>query len=149
MRSDPEGIVEAVLAAYAMGDYETAAAFYAPDAVFALYADNEIFPFDGEWTGREAIVECWHEIGAAFDILRFEIRSITALQDVVRCQVDYKLRHRSSGEVIDGVVRFVYEIRDGLIVREREYNDVERLRAFLRLCGHAGQVAQVVSAKRP
>jgi ketosteroid isomerase-like protein len=149
MRFDPEGIVEAALTAYALGDYETAAAFYAPHATFAFYAADEIFPFTGDWRGREAILACWHEIGAAFDIPRFEIRNISASQDVVRCQVDYELRHRTSGEVMDGVARCIYEIRDGLIVREREYNDVERLRAFMLLCGHAEEARQEVSAKRP
>lgn len=149
MRSDPEGIVEAVLTAYAVGDFETAAAYYDPTATFAIYADNEIFPFDGEWVGREAIVACWHEIRAAFDIICFEIRHISALHDGVRCQVQYEIRHRISGEVMDGIARFIYEIRDGLVVREREYNDVERLRAFMRLCGQANDTAAEVSVKRP
>ena len=57
MRCDPEGIVEAAVAAYMLGDYETAAHYYAPGATFALYADNAIFPFAGEWRGREPIRE--------------------------------------------------------------------------------------------
>jgi hypothetical protein len=49
---------------------------------------------------------------------------------------------------MESVARCVFEVQDGLIVREREYNDVERLRAFMRLCGHSGQAKQKVSAKR-
>lgn len=147
MHCDPEGIVEAAVTAYILGDYETAASYYAPDATFALYADNEIFPFAGEWRGREAIVECWHKIGAAFEVLRFDVRSIVASGGVIRCQVDYELRHTESGEILDGVCRLVLEVQDGQIVREREYNDVERMRAFLRLCESAGEVPVDVSAQ--
>ncbi len=149
MRSDPEGIVEAALTAYALGDYETAAAFYSHDATFALYANNEIFPFTGEWSGRNAIVACWYQIGEAFDVLRFEPRNISASGDVIRCQIEYQLHHRTSGELMDGVARFVFEVRNGVIVREREYNDVERLRAFVRLCSNSGHATEEVSARRP
>ena len=148
MRSDPEGIVEASLTAYALGDYETAAAYYSPDAIFTLNTDEEISPFDREWRGRDAIVSCWHEIGEAFDVLRFEPRNISASGDVVRCQIRFELRHRASNEVMESVARCVFEVQDGLIVREAEYNDVEQLRAFMRLCGHSGQTEQKVSAKR-
>lgn len=134
MRSDPEGVVEAACAAYALGDYEAAAAYYAEDATFALYADTEGLSFAGDWHGREAIVGCWRELAASFDILTFETRNMSAKGDVVRAQILYELRHKASGKIIDGVARFEAEVRDGLIVREREYNDVERWRAFMRLC---------------
>jgi ketosteroid isomerase-like protein len=147
MLCDPEGIVEAAMAAYALGDYETAASYYAPDATFALYADNDIFPFAGEWRGREAIIQCWEKIGAAFEVIRFDIRNIVASGDVIRCQISYELHHTASGETLDGICRLVLEVRDGQIVREREYNDVERMRAFMRLCEYAGQTPVEVSAR--
>jgi ketosteroid isomerase-like protein len=147
MRCDPEGIVEAAMTAYMLGDYETAASYYAPDATFALYADNEIFPFAGEWRGREAIVQCWEKIGAAFEVIRFDIRSIATSGDVIRCQVSYELHHSASGDTLDGTCRLVLEVRDGQIVREREYNDVERMRAFMRLCEHAAQTPAEVSGR--
>jgi ketosteroid isomerase-like protein len=146
MRCDPEGIVEAAMTAYALGDYETAASYYAPDATFALYANDDIFPFAGEWRGREAIVNCWHKIGAAFEVIRFDIRSIATSGDIIRCQVSYELHHTASGETLDGTCRLVLEVRDGQIVREREYNDVERIHAFMRLCEYAAQIPVEVSA---
>jgi ketosteroid isomerase-like protein len=139
MRCDPEGIVEAAVTAYTLGDYETAAAYYAPDATFALYADNGILPFAGEWQGRTAIVECWHRIGAAFDVIRFDLRNIRNLDGHVTCQIDYELCHIASGERLDGIARLILEVRDGQIVREREYNDVERMRAFMRFVEFTGK----------
>jgi len=149
MRCDPEGIVEAAMTAYAIGDYETAVSYYAPDATFALYANNDIFPFAGEWQGRKAIVDCWLKIGAAFDVVRFDIRSIVTSGDIIRCQISYELLHTASGEILDGTCRLVLEVRDGQIVREREYNDVERMRAFMRLCECVDKSPVEVSALFP
>jgi ketosteroid isomerase-like protein len=150
MRSDPEGIVEALLIAYAIGDYEAAAAYYAPHAVFAMYADNEISPFAGEWQGREEIINCWQDIRNGFDILRFEGRNIRSGSDnVFHCQVSYELLQKESGLTLQGIARLELEFRDGLIVREREYNDVERLRAFLRLCRNDAKPIAFVSGKQP
>lgn len=150
MRSDPEGIVEALLTAYAMGDYEAAAAYYAPDAIFAMYADNEITPFAGEWQGRERIVNCWHDICHGFEIVRFEGRNIRSGADnIIHCQVDYELLEKLSGHTLEGIARLELEFRDGLIVREREYNDVERLRAFLRLCENDAKAIAFVSRTQP
>jgi ketosteroid isomerase-like protein len=85
------------------------------------------------------------KIGAAFDVIRFDIRSIVTKDDVIRCQVNYELRHTASGEILDGTCRLVFEVRDGRIVREREYNDVERMRAFMRLCEGSEQAPVEVS----
>jgi len=93
------------------------------------------------------IIDCWHKIGAAFDVLRFDIRSIATSGDVTRCQIAYELQHTTSGEVLDGICRLVLEVRNGQIVREREYNDVERIRAFMRLCESAGQIPIALSAR--
>lgn len=134
MRCDPEGVVEAAMTAYVLGDFETAAAYYAPDATFAMYADDGTYPFAGEWRGRAEIVDCWRKIDAAFDLVRFEMRNMRSAGNEVVFQIDYELLHASSGEVMDGIARIVIEVADGRIVREREYNDVERIRAFLRLC---------------
>jgi ketosteroid isomerase-like protein len=150
MRSDPEGIVEALLTAYAIGDYEAAAAYYAPNAVFAMYADNEISPFAGEWQGREQIINCWQDIRNGFDIVRFEGRNIRSGSDnVIHCQVDYELLQKQTGLNLQGIARLELEFCDGLIVREREYNDVERLRAFLRLCEIDAEAIAFISGKQP
>jgi ketosteroid isomerase-like protein len=148
MRSDAEGIVEAVMQAYALGDYDMAAAFYANDASFAMFTDHELRPFFGECVGRQAIVAAWDEMKTVFDIRRFELRNLITSGDIVRCQVDYDVRHRTTAESIDGRARLVFEVRNGLIVREREYNDVERLRAFMRLCGVAHHTGSI-TASRP
>jgi ketosteroid isomerase-like protein len=134
MRSDPEGILEGGLTAYALGDLEAAAAYFVEDAQYAIYVDKDILPFGGQVIGRAAIVGVWRNTFDSFELLQHAARNLTAQDDIVRCQVDFAFRHRKSGEVIDGVMRVVAQVENGRIVRYREYHDQERIRAFMRLC---------------
>jgi ketosteroid isomerase-like protein len=133
MRSDTEGVLEAALHAYALSDLPAAAAFFAEDAVYAIYVDQEIFPFGGEVVGRSSILSVWRKLREQFDLVTHKPRNITSADDIARCQVAFQFRHRESGETIDGVLRLVVQIVNGRIVRLREYHDQERLRAFIRL----------------
>jgi len=134
MRSDPEGVLEAGVRAYAIGDLPAAAAFFAENAVFAIYVDQDVLPFAGQVHGRASILETFRTIASAFEVKRYELRSMSVRNEIVRCQVDFAFRHRASGETIDGVMRIVAEVQNGLITRYREYHDQERIRAFMRLC---------------
>lgn len=136
MRSDPEGILEAGLKAYSLGDLPATIAFFAEDAVYAIYIDRENLPFAGEVVGRTDILQIWQELLLPFELVRHVPRNISCDDDIVRCQVEFAFRHRASGEVIDGVLRIVAQVKDGQIVRYREYHDQERLRAFMRLVNH-------------
>jgi ketosteroid isomerase-like protein len=133
MRSDPEGILEAALKAYAMGDLPAAAAYFAEEAIYAIYVDKDILPFAGEVVGRNAILKIWQEIAQAFDLLSYVPNILLCDNDVVRFQVRFAFRHHARGEEIDGVMRIVAQIDGGKIVRFREYHDQDRLRAFMRL----------------
>jgi ketosteroid isomerase-like protein len=133
MRSDTEGVLEAALHAYALDDLPAAAAFFAEDAVYAIYVDEEIFPFGGEVVGRASILSVWQKLRQQFDLVAHTPLNITGENDIARCQVAFQFRHRQSGETIDGILRLVVQIEKGRIVRLREYHDQERLRAFIRL----------------
>mgnify|MGYP001058377472 FL=1 len=54
-------------------------------------------------------------------------------EEGVRTQIDYAFQHRQSRETIDGVVRVIASFRDGKIIRWLEYQDAERVGAFMRL----------------
>jgi ketosteroid isomerase-like protein len=133
MRSDAEGILEAGLGAYAMGDLEVASAYFAEDAVYAIHIDQQILPFGGEVIGRNAILHQWQEINRAFELVQHNPKIISCNDDVVRVQVQFAFRHRRSGAVIDGMLRIVAQVEGGKIVRLREYHDQERIRAFMCL----------------
>lgn len=133
MRADPEGVLEAAMRAYAMGDLEAAAAYFADNAIYAIYIEKDVLPFGGTVEGRAAILETWGAIMRAFELLRFDLRNMSAQDEIARCQTNFTFRHRTSDATIEGVLRIVAEIKDGKITRFREYHDQERIRAFMRL----------------
>jgi hypothetical protein len=61
MRSDPEGVLEGALRAYAMGDLQAAAAYFADDVIFAIYVEKDVLSFGGQVSGRSAMVETWRK----------------------------------------------------------------------------------------
>ena len=142
MRSDPEGILEAGLKAYSLGDLLAAAAYFAEDAVYAIYVDKGILPVAGEVVGRSPILRLWQDLLVPFELVQNVPRNISCDEDIVRCQVNFAFRHRASGEVIDGIMRIVAQVKDGQIVRYREYHDQDRLRAFMRLVDGDGTAVQ-------
>jgi ketosteroid isomerase-like protein len=133
MRSDPEGILEAGLSAYSLGDLEVAAAFFSEDAIFAIYVDRELLPFGGEVIGRSAILRQWQAIAQCFEIVQHVPKVMSSSDDIVRVQVQFAFRHRPSRAIIDGTMRIVAQVANGKIVRYREYHDQDRLRAFMQL----------------
>lgn len=141
MRSDPEGVVEAAIASFGLADFEATAAYLSPDVKYALYVDKDVLPYAGEFEGRDAVLDCYKNIATQFVVLLYRPRNLSAVDEVVRGQVEFVFRHKASGETIDGIMRFVAQVQGGLIVRVREYHDVERIRAFLRLCESIGAPA--------
>ncbi len=133
MRSDPEGILEAGLIAYSMGDLDAAVAYFAEDAISAIYIDQDVLPFGGEVRGRSAILQQWQQIARAFELTKHHPTLLSCQDSVVRALVQYAFRHRQSKAIIDGTMRIVAQVEDGLIVRYREYHDQERIRAFMKL----------------
>jgi len=133
MRSDPEGVLDGVARAYALGDLEATGAYFDEYAVYAIYVDAEVLPFAGEVVGRTEIMRVWQTVREHFELLKYEQRNLTCDDDIVRYQIAFAFRHRVSDETIDGIMRIVAQVKDGQVVRYREYHDQERLRAFMRL----------------
>ncbi|MEQ1715616.1 MAG: nuclear transport factor 2 family protein [Hyphomicrobium sp.] len=140
MRSDPEGILEAAITAIALEDVESAAAFFDENAEFAILIPVGVLPFGGTFKGRKSFTKRLAMIAGEFHVARFSARTILPCDEGLRTQIDYSFHHRSSGQAIDGVMRVVARIRDGKIVRWHEFQDTERVEAFMRL---------VNSTKRP
>ncbi len=125
---------EATVRAYALGNLDAAAAYFADDAIFAVYVDQDVLPFGGEVHDRQSMLGCWREVRRHFELKTYALRTILAHDIIVHAQIDYLFHHRASGEEIDGTMRVVAEVMGGRITSFREYHDQERIRAFMRLC---------------
>lgn len=128
MLSEPQGTLEAVITAFSLEDIESTAAYFAEDADVVIVTTPEIV-----LVGRADLTRRLQTVVADFHVETFSARTILPADDGLRTQILYALRHRATGQVIDGIMRVTATIRDGRIVRWREYQDADRVEAFMRL----------------
>lgn len=126
--SEPQGILEAVITAFSLEDIESTAAYFAYNADFVIVTTPEIV-----LNGRPDITRRLQKIVTDFHVDRFEVRTILPTDDGLRTQILFAFRHRATGQVIDGVMRVTARVQNGRIVRWREYQDADRVEAFMRL----------------
>ncbi len=119
--------------ALSLSDVESASAFFAEDADFAIHMPVELLPKGGKFIGRTAFTKRLGNIVRDFHIDRFALRTILTDREGLRTQVAYTFRHRQSGESIDGVMRLLVSVENGHIVRWHEFHDTDKVEAFLRL----------------
>jgi hypothetical protein len=70
---------------------------------------------------------------AEFDYLHYEPTIVGVENHIVRAQVNFRYRHRETGNIIEGSRRLVFEIKDDLMYRLDSYEDTLRLEAFMRM----------------
>ncbi|MGQ0456545.1 MAG: nuclear transport factor 2 family protein [Hyphomicrobium sp.] len=125
MRTDPEGIFEAAIDAYRLGEFELSARYFAEDCDFV---------FGGAHISRQAIFERFAKIARELELLRYEPREVIASGDSVRAQIAYAYRHRACGDEIDGVGRAEATFHEGKIVKWQASHDADRIKAFTAHC---------------
>jgi len=134
---DPGSVVENYFERWAARDKKGCLSLMSPDVVWALFVPQEVLPFGGETRGAASISDRLQMVLDQFDTLNYR-GSVTRCEgDVVNGQVAYRFRHKITGEDIEGVMRVVATLENGLIERWDEYHDVEKVKAFMRLVAYS------------
>lgn len=135
--AEPAEIVRALWSAWQKRDKAATLALLADNIAFALLVPQDVLPFGGETVGKASVSDRLQTILEQFDTLSYEGKVTRSHGDTVHGMVAYRFRHTVTRETIDGVMRHVIQVRDGLIVRINEYHDIELVRAFMRLVSYA------------
>lgn len=133
MLRDEAAVYEAFVQAYSVRDFDRAADFLADDIVMALHIDRELIPFGGVTIGKAQVRQRWAMIARMFDMPFYRLEHHVCDGDEVRGSIAYRFRHITTGEEIEGRLRHVVWMRDGLMARGNEYHDRARVEAFFRL----------------
>ena len=64
--------------------------------------------------------------------------------DVVRAQTQFRLHHRRTGTDLEGSMRTVMTMRDGMMIRCEEFLDRGLVESFMRLAKHREATNQIV-----
>lgn len=106
--------------AFNRGDLE---AFLADAAEHIEFEEDPAFPEAGVYRGREEIVAYLASFQEGMADHRFEVEELLDLGDRVIALLHETARGASSGVDVHQRPAFIYEFRDGLIVRVRAYLD--------------------------
>jgi ketosteroid isomerase-like protein len=142
---DAREIVVEVLKRWAAQDVESAFAYVAEDVVYALHFDEHLAPFAGVRHGREAMMEAFYQMIEQYDYLKWEQVIVGAEGGVVRIQTQFRFHHRRTGTDLEGSMRTVITIHDGMMVRCEEFMDRGLVEAFMRLAQHREANNQIVT----
>jgi ketosteroid isomerase-like protein len=134
---EPADVLTAMWRAWGARDKAGTLSLFSGSAAYALYVPQEILPFGGATYGRASISDRLQTILDQFETLGYEGNVRWVDGDMVHGQVRYHYRHRATGDCIEGIMRHVALVQDGLVVQLEEYHDVERIRAFMRMVAYS------------
>ena len=140
-QQSPGRILSELWRAWAQRDKRAVLSLCSEHIVFSIYVPEHVLAFGGVTTGKPSVSDRLQTILDQFDTPRYEGAVHGTDGDTVHGIVDYCFRHRATGESIEGQMRHVAVVRDGLIVDLKEFHDLSRVTAFMRL------IAEV--ARRP
>jgi ketosteroid isomerase-like protein len=126
-------VVAEALRLWGAQDVESTFAYVAEDVVYALHFDEELAPFAGVSHGREAMKAAFYAMIAEFDYLKWAPVIMAVDGDIVRVRTEFRYHHRRTGANLEGTLRTIFAVRDGLIVRCEEFLDRGMVEAFMRL----------------
>jgi ketosteroid isomerase-like protein len=133
LNPSPEYVLREFYAAFAAGDIERALDYCDRDIAYIKNRPRFVVPFGDETHGRNAMRATMGSIWAHFIVRLFTPGGIGMVGNLARAQVRFHYRHRVSGHEFEGTLRHEVVIEHAQITCIREYQDTERIHAFMQL----------------
>lgn len=124
-------IIREVYAAFVAGDLELALGRVAPGAVWEG-PETPGVPWGGTRHGREGAASFFAAIDDAAEVELFEPRTFVAQGDAVVVLGFERLRVKATGRTYESHWAHAFTLKDGKIVRYREYADTAAVAAAFR-----------------
>jgi uncharacterized protein len=119
--SDSATTVQRFLEAILAGDVETAMSYVADDVEMNT-AEHHPFLLD-QYRGRQGFLDLMPRIADELDGFRFDIVRIFGSGDVAVSQLRYQGAVKKTGRSFNVPAVFVWDVRDGKVIRNQEYTD--------------------------
>lgn len=118
---DSATTVRLLLEAFLAGDAETFMA-YVDDDIELNTAEHHPFLPD-RYRGRQGFLDAAGKIAAELDGFRFDIERILGCGDAAVSLLRYRGTVKKTGRSFDLPAAFVWDVRDGKVMRGQEYTD--------------------------
>lgn len=115
-------IVKQTYAAFLRGDIEGLLKFYSDDVLWDVYGPSSV-PTAGTFRGRAGLAQFFAKVDEAMEAQSFEPQEYIAQDDQVVVLGQYTWRAKPTGRTFSSNWAHVVTLRDGKIIRFREYTD--------------------------
>ena len=121
-------VVRDAYAAFQRGDITALLALVADNVEWhAIKGAEGVAPHAGARRGKAAVADFFAQLGASTEFTRFEPREFIAQGDQVVAIGEYAARVKSTGRSVASDWAMVFTVRDGKVVRFREWTDSAQL----------------------
>jgi ketosteroid isomerase-like protein len=130
MMHDNLRIVRSVYDAFARGDVPAALAVLAPDV---KWTEAEGFPYAGTYSGPDAVLEnVFMKLGMEWEGYAAVPHEFVAQGDAVVSLGQYSGKYKATGKSFSAPFAHVWTLRDGKVLRFRQYTDTAVVQRALR-----------------
>ncbi len=118
--------IQSLYAAFGKGDIATIVAATAPDVKWDINGSRSDFPTLGAWNGSDQVKKFFEAVGQHLEAKEFSPKEFFAADDHVFVigHADWKIRKNGRSVASDWV--HIFTIRDGKVVRFREFTDTAK-----------------------
>lgn len=131
-------VATALIDALTERDSDRCYALLTEDATYCDNIGSQRQPIAGITRGRAAVASVISRISSLWTPLAYRpgpIRISAHVPNEIHCQIEFVMRHKSSGELLFGKSRLVARVEDDLIKSINIFHDAPMFEAFLRLIG--------------
>jgi uncharacterized protein len=112
-----------LLDAFYAGDVEGALARCSDDVELIAPAPIDVLPHMGRRHGKDEVRKTWQTIHSRYSSMRHEVSDAVAEGDKVAVSVRVFFTKRSSNRIVQFDIAIFYALREGRIIRIREFLD--------------------------
>ena len=124
MESQNTKVVQDAFAAFLGGDVTSLLGLLSDDIVWEpVLGTASHVPFSGKRHGKPAVAEFFQLVATHEDFAQFEPREFVAQGDAVVAIGRYTATAKSTGKTFDSDFAMAFTVKDGKIVRFREFTD--------------------------
>ena len=124
MESQNTQIVQDAYAAFLRGDVASLLGLMSDDIVWEpVLGTASHVPFAGKRQGKPAVAEFFQLVATTEDFTQFEPREFIAQGDTVVAIGHYRSTTKPAGKTFDADFAMVFTLKDGKVVRFREFTD--------------------------
>jgi uncharacterized protein len=116
-------LVQSAFAALGTNNMARFKGLLADDVTWSAPGPSDVLPFAGTHRGPDEVAEWWRRLGECEEAIRFEPKEFVAHEDNVVVWGDSEMRVRSTGKTLNAEWVQIYTLKDGKIVRFREFYD--------------------------